>query len=87
MKKTKTKTLKIVKLERRKNSIYGNPSWAISAIDDEGNYYSGKTASNAMIGYELSWMDEGENMQLAFHYTKNGTIEELVEKMVEVVTA
>lgn len=68
------KTFKILELKRRKNSTVGNPSWAIVAIDEEGNYYNGKTASNALIGYELSWLDEGKNMQLAYHYTKSGNL-------------
>ena len=71
---SKTKILKIMKLERRKNSIYGNPSWAIYAIDEEGNYYNGKTASNAMIGYEISWTWEGQEKTFDFHYTKTGNL-------------
>lgn len=68
------KTFKILELKRRKNSIYGNPSWAICAIDENGNYYNGKTASNALIGYELSWTDEGKNMVIDYHYTKSGNL-------------
>lgn len=71
---TKTKTLKIMDLKRRNNSIYGNPSWTICARDEEGKCYYGKTASNALIGYELSWTDEGKNMQLAYHFTKSGNL-------------
>lgn len=70
----KVKTLKIIDLKRRNNSIYGNPSWMICAIDEEGKCYYGKTASNAPLGYELKWLDEGKYMQFAFHYTKNGNL-------------
>ncbi len=70
----KIKTLKIVNLERRNNSIYGNPSWMICAIDGDGKCYYGKTASNALIGYELSWTDEGKKMQLVYHFTKSGNL-------------
>ncbi len=70
----KIKTLKIMDLTRRNNSLYGNPSWAIKAIDENGDYYNGKTASNAFIGYELSLTDEGKNMQLAYHFTKSGNL-------------
>lgn len=69
-----TKTFKILELKRRKNSICGNPSWVIVALDEEGNYYNGKTASNALIGYELSWTAEGKNMVIDYHYTKSGNL-------------
>lgn len=71
---TKTKTLKIMDLKRRKNSLYGNPAWTICAIDEEGKCYYGKTASNALIGYELSWIDEGKTMELVYHFTKSGNL-------------
>ncbi len=68
------KTFKILELKRRHNSTVGNPSWAIKAIDENGDYYNGKTASNALIGYELSWTDEGKKIQLVYHFTKSGNL-------------
>lgn len=54
------KTFKILELKRRNNSTVGNPSWAIRAIDENGDYYYGKTASNALIA------EDGERFNKTF---------------------
>lgn len=68
------KTFKILELKRRNNSTVGNPSWAIVAIDENGEQYEGRTKANAKIGYILAYQHEGKNMQLAYHYTKSGNL-------------
>lgn len=68
------KTLRILKVERLNNSIYGNPCYHLIVEDEEGEILTGKTATNAVLGYEVSYTWEGEKKVLAYHYTKNGNI-------------
>ena len=64
--------LKILKVERRNNSYYGNPSYQLITQTEDGETLIGKTATNATLGYEVSWTWEGEWKVLAYHFTKNG---------------
>ena len=64
--------LKILKIERRNNSYYGNPSYQLIAQTEDGEILVGKTATNAILGYEVSWTWEDEGKILAYHFTKNG---------------
>ena len=64
--------LKILKVERRNNSYYGNPSYQLIAQTEYGEILIGKTATNAALGYEVSWTWEGDWKVLAYHFTKNG---------------
>lgn len=66
--------IKIIKLTRKKNSYLGNPTWDIVGVADGGEYLQGKTASNALIGYEISWTWEGQEKTFDFHYTKTGNL-------------
>lgn len=66
------KSLKLVCIERKHNSVYGNPTWYCLFVDSNGNYLRGKTASNAMIGYELGYSSEGKTFNIEYHYTKSG---------------
>ena len=66
--------MKILDVKRERNSIYGNPAWEIIALQEDGTVLRGKTASNALLGYEVSVSWVGENVNLAFHKTKTGRI-------------
>ena len=71
MKELKAK-LKILKVEKRNNSIYGNPCRRLITATEDGKILIGKTATNAALGWEVSWTWEGEWKVLAYHFTKNG---------------
>lgn len=64
--------LKILKVEKRNNSYYGNPSYQLTVQTEDGEVLVGKTATNAVLGYEVSWTWEGEWKVLAYHFTKSG---------------
>ena len=64
--------LKILKVERRNNSYYGNRSYQVLTETEDGKVIIGKTATNAVLGYEVSWTWEGDWKVLAYHFTKNG---------------
>ncbi len=66
--------LKIRLVERLKNSVYGNPRYALIVENENGDILRGKTASNAMIGYELGWTSEGKTYKIAYHYTSNNNL-------------
>ena len=72
--KTIIKELKILKVKKRKNSIYGNPKYYLITADKDGNLIDGVTATNAAVGYEISWTWEGETKILEYHQTKSGNI-------------
>ena len=71
MKEFKDK-LKILKVERCNNSYYGNPSYQLITQTEDGEILVGKTATNAVLGYEVSWTWEGDWKVLAYHFTKSG---------------
>ncbi len=64
----------INRLTRGNNSIYGNPSYWIDCTDEHGNFLIGKTASNAAIGYALSYSHEGRTVSMQYHYTASGNL-------------
>lgn len=64
--------LKILKVEKRNNSYYGNPSYQLTVQTEDGEILVGKTATNAILGYEVSWTWEGDWKVLAYHFTKSG---------------
>ena len=68
------KTFRILKIEKLNNSIYGNPCRRLIVEDEEGEILTGKTATNAVLGWEVSWTWEGESKTLVYHYTKNGNL-------------
>lgn len=72
--KTYTKNLKIVKIERLKNSVYGNPTYKLLVEDESGKQYEGRTASDASIAYKLSTSDINQIYNIQYHYTKNDNI-------------
>lgn len=71
MKEFKAK-LKILKVEKLNNSIYGNPCRRLITETEDGKILIGKTATNAVLGYEVSWTWEGDWKVLAYHFTKSG---------------
>lgn len=66
--------MKILDVRRERNSIYGNPAWEIIAIQEDGSILRGKTAANALLGYEVLYSWIGDDVNLAFHKTKTGRI-------------
>lgn len=64
--------LKILKVEKLNNSIYGNPSYRLVVANKYDDVFVGKTATNAVLGYEVSYTWEGEWKVLAYHFTKSG---------------
>lgn len=64
--------LKILKVEKLNNSIYGNPCRRLITQTEDGKTLVGKTATNAALGWEVSWTWEGDWKVLAYHFTKNG---------------
>lgn len=69
-----TKLLTVVHYERGNLSYYGNPSFFVTVRDENGEYFRGKTASNAVIGYEMSNYNKGEAALFTYHETRNGNI-------------
>lgn len=72
--KKQSKIFKIVDLSRLNNSYYGNPAYMIEAETESGERWTGRTASNAMIAYELGSSSVGESFELFYHFTKNGNL-------------
>lgn len=64
--------LKILKVGKRNNSHYGNPSYQLIVQTEDGEVLIGKTATNAILGYQVSWTWEGDWKVLAYHFTKSG---------------
>ena len=68
------KIFRILKIENLNNSIYGNPCRRLIVEDEEGEILTGKTATNSILGWEVSHTWEGEKKVLAYHYTKGGNL-------------
>lgn len=69
-----TAALKVLDVDRLRNSVYGNPKWEIIAEDENGELYRGVTADNAAIGYQLSGYAVGHKYKFSFHYTRSGKL-------------
>ena len=67
------KNIIILDLERKHNSVNGNPTWRIFAGDENGDYVRGETASDAACAYNLGYYSIGRKYAIEYHYTKNGT--------------
>lgn len=72
----------IKKIKRLKNSYVGNPAYSIVFKTDD-DILIGRTATNAILGYECSWTWEGEEKTLAYHVTKNRNV--IFDRLVEEV--
>ncbi len=68
------KSFRILKVEKLNNSMYGNPCRRLIVEDEEGEILTGKTATNAKLGYEVADTWEGEKKVIAYHYTKSGNL-------------
>lgn len=64
--------LKILKVEKLNNSIYGNPCRRLTTETEDGKVLIGKTATNSALGWEVSYTWEGDWKVLAYHFTKCG---------------
>ena len=71
MKEFKAK-LKILKVEKLNNSIYGNPCRRLITQTEDDQILVGKTATNSLLGWEVSQTWEGDWKVLAYHLTKSG---------------
>lgn len=72
----------IKKIKRLKNSYVGNPAYHI-VFKTDTDILVGRTATNAILGYECSWTWEGEEKTLAYHVMKNGNL--IFDRLVEEV--
>lgn len=72
--KTTQQQFTIVALKRLNNSIYGNPRWALTLMNESGELYHAKTANNSSAGYVLGYTSEGQNYSMQYHYTSNGNM-------------
>lgn len=61
-------------LERLNNSYYGNPAYKITAENENGETITGRTASNATIGYQLGYTYEGRTVSMCYHTTRGGSL-------------
>lgn len=64
----------IKELRRGNNSYYGNPPYYITAESENGETVTGKTASNAAIGYQLGYTYEGRTVSMCYHLTRGGSL-------------
>lgn len=72
--KQQSKIFKIADLDRLNNSYYGNPAYRIAAETESGERWTGRTASNAQLGYILCGSFVGRVVTLFYHFTKNGNL-------------
>lgn len=68
------KTFKILTIERLNNSIYGNPRYRLTVEDENGEILTGKTATNAALGYYVDYNWKGGKKVISYHYTKGGNL-------------
>ena len=67
-------TFKILKIERLNNSFYGNPRYRLTVEDENGEILTGKTETNASLGYAVDYNWKGEKKVIEYHYTKGGNL-------------
>ena len=60
-------------LERKNNSVYGNPAWSCELTRLNGDVIPAKTANNAMCGYAISGM-VGAMVCATIHETAKGNV-------------
>lgn len=68
-----TKIVKINWVEPKNVSSYGNPSKFVNFVDEEDNYYTGYTASNAQCGYGATNF-VNKKCEITAHYTQKGNL-------------
>lgn len=72
--KKQNANFKVVTVKRGNNSIYGNPSYFLTVETENGEQITGRTASDAAIGYELGYSHEGKTLNFDYHYTATGNL-------------
>ena len=63
---------KVLKVEYRNTSYYGNNSYWLNFLNCEGHWERGYTSPNASCGYTVRNYREGDTIFLRYHYTKGG---------------
>ena len=72
---TRIKTIaKIKDVTFRNRSVYGNPSYYITFINEEGEEITGYTAPNSSCAYGAKNPDLKEFAYIEYHKTKSGKI-------------
>ena len=63
---------KVLKVEYRNTSYYGNNSYWLNFLNCEGHFERGYTSPNASCGYTVQNYREGDTIFLRYHYTRGG---------------
>lgn len=73
MNATKSKTVKVIRVDRLRNSLYGNPRFEITFIDG-GETLRGKTESNASFAYSITGSVVGKRVKIAYKKDKKSNV-------------
>ena len=74
MKKTKLIHVKVIDINRRRNSVNGNPRYDVTLCDDNAcKMYFATTQSDAMCGYAIHSGMIGKRLDVTIHFTAKGT--------------
>ena len=65
---------KIICIERLNNSIYGNPRFAMDLLVGQHSIKCAKTATDAMLGYQICSSWEGKEKTFEAHFTRKGNL-------------
>lgn len=68
-----TTNAKVLGTSYKNTSYYGNPSYYVSFVTDEGEILTGYTASNAACGYSCTNYN-GKKCRISYHTTRKGTL-------------
>ena len=66
--------IKILKIEFRNVSLYGNPSYYIYGLDDNNEFFKGYTAPNSASGYSITNYKKGQEVKITYHITNKGNM-------------
>lgn len=61
--------VKILKIERLKNSVNGNQRFELCVLDENGKFIKGKTAPDSSLGFKITPDWEGEIRSLRIRFT------------------
>lgn len=61
--------VKILKVERLKNSVNGNPRFELCVLDEKGSFIKGKTAPDSSLGCKIVSTWEGDEKDLRIRFT------------------
>lgn len=62
--------VKILKVERLKNSVNGNPRYELCVLNEKESFIKGKTATDSILGYKIDSNWEGSTRDLEIRFTK-----------------